>query len=254
MATGERHRNESGKPEMGIEPIKSTRIYEEIVRQVKAMIAEGRLKSGDRLPPERELAEKFVVSRTSVREALRALESLGLVEIRPGEGTFVRKISVEALIEPLALVLTSQREAIAELFEARRLLAPVIAGLAARRATPDEVQEMERILEEQAKEIAAGRTGLAQDAQFHAAIASAAHNQAITRIVHAIMDLLTQSREDSLNIPGRPERSHQDHRRVLEAIRRRDLAGAEQTMREHLTAVERLVLEPDPEARRRRSR
>ncbi len=254
MATGERHRNESGKPEMGIEPIKSTRIYEEIVRQVKAMIAEGRLTSGDRLPPERELAEKFVVSRTSVREALRALESLGLVEIRPGEGTFVRKISVEALIEPLALVLTSQREAIAELFEARRLLEPVIAGLAARRATPDEVQEMERILEEQAKEIAAGRTGLAQDAQFHAAIASAAHNQAITRIVHAIMDLLTQSREDSLNIPGRPERSYQDHRRVLEAIRRRDLAGAEQTMREHLTAVERLVLEPDPEARRRRSR
>ena len=78
-------------------PIKSTRIYEEIVRQVKAMIAEGRLKSGDRLPPERDLAEKFVVSRTSVREALRALESLGLVEIRPGEGTFVREVSVDAL-------------------------------------------------------------------------------------------------------------------------------------------------------------
>src|SRR2546422_6886834 len=71
---------------MGIEPIKSTRIYEEIVRQIKTMISEGRLKSGDQLPPERDLAEKFVVSRTSVREALRALESLGLVEIRPGEG------------------------------------------------------------------------------------------------------------------------------------------------------------------------
>ena len=67
-------------------PIKSTRIYEEIVRQVKQLIAEGRFKSGDRLPPERELAEKFVVSRTSVREALRALESLGLIDIRPGEG------------------------------------------------------------------------------------------------------------------------------------------------------------------------
>ena len=77
---------------MELAPIKSTRIYEEIVRQVKAMIAEGRLKGGDRLPPERDLAEKFVVSRTSVREALRALESLGLVEIRPGEGTFVREV------------------------------------------------------------------------------------------------------------------------------------------------------------------
>jgi len=79
---------------MEIAPIKSTRIYQEIVRQVKAMIAEGRLRSGDRLPPERDLAEKFVVSRTSVREALRALESLGFVEIRAGEGTFVREASV----------------------------------------------------------------------------------------------------------------------------------------------------------------
>ncbi|MGH2395301.1 MAG: FadR/GntR family transcriptional regulator, partial [Candidatus Limnocylindria bacterium] len=128
------------KTDMGIEPIKSTRIYEEIVRQIKTMIAEGRLKSGDQLPPERDLASKFVVSRTSVREALRALESLGFVEIRPGEGTFVRQVSVEELIEPLALVLAAQREAIGDLFEARRLLEPAIAGLAARRATPDEVQ------------------------------------------------------------------------------------------------------------------
>jgi GntR family transcriptional repressor for pyruvate dehydrogenase complex len=230
--------------EMGIEPIKSIRIYEEIVRQIKAMIAEGRLKSGDQLPPERDLAEKFVVSRTSVREALRALESLGLVEVRPGEGTFVKEISVEALIEPLALVIMSQREAIGELFEARRLLEPSIAALAARRATPDELQEMERILAEQAKEVAAGRTGLTQDGQFHAAIASAARNQAITRIVHAIMDLLAQIREESLNTPGRPTRSHQDHRRVLEAISRRDDAAAAQAMRDHLVAVEALVLGP----------
>lgn len=238
---------------MGIEPIKSTRIYEEIVRQIKAMIGEGRLKSGDQLPPERDLAEKFVVSRTSVREALRALESLGLVEIRPGEGTFVREISVEALIEPLAMVMASQRAAIGELFEARRLLEPLIAGLAARRATPEELNEMERILEDQAKEIAAGKTGFGQDASFHAAIASAAHNHAITRIVHAIMDLLTQCREESLSTPGRPERSHQDHRRVLEAIRRRDEGAAATAMRDHVTAVEGLVLGPES-ARRARGR
>lgn len=243
MTAGDQRRPGPLRPgrEMGIEPIKSTRIYEEIVRQIKLMIGEGRLKSGDQLPPERDLAEKFVVSRTSVREALRALESLGLVEIRPGEGTFVRQVSVEALIEPLALVMLSQREAIGELFEARRLLEPSIAGLAARRATPDEIHEMERILDDQSKEIAAGRTGIAQDAQFHAAIGTAAHNRAITRLVHAIMDLLTQSREESLNTPGRPERSHQDHRRILEAIARRDDSGAEHAMREHLLAVEDLV-------------
>jgi GntR family transcriptional repressor for pyruvate dehydrogenase complex len=229
---------------MGIEPIKSTRIYEEIVRQVKAMISEGRLKSGDQLPPERDLAEKFVVSRTSVREALRALESLGLVEIRPGEGTFVREISVDALVEPLALVMLTHREAIGELFEARRILEPAIARLAARRATPEEVQEMGRILDEQAREIAAGRNGLAQDAHFHAALAAAAHNRAITRLVHGIMDLLTQSREESLNTPGRPTRSHEDHRRILEAVRTRNETAAEHAMRDHLVAVEALVVSP----------
>ena len=227
---------------MEVAPIKSTRIYEEIVRQVKQMIAEGRLKSGDQLPPERDLAEKFVVSRTSVREALRALESLGLLESRPGEGTFVREVSVESLIEPLALVMASHREAIGELFEARRLLEPAIAALAARRATPEELAEMERILEDQAKAIAAGKTGLTQDAAFHAAIGAAAHNGAITRIAHAVMDLLTQSREESLNTPGRPDRSHQDHRRILTAIHARDERAAQRAMLDHLEAVEGLVL------------
>jgi GntR family transcriptional regulator, transcriptional repressor for pyruvate dehydrogenase complex len=232
-------------------PIKSTRIYEEIVRQVKQLIAEGRLKTGDRLPPERELAEKFVVSRTSVREALRALESLGLIEIRPGEGTFVREVSVDALVGPLALMMTSQREAIGELFEARRVLEPAIAALAASRATPDEVQEMERILESQARQVAAGRTGLAEDAAFHTAIGAAAHNHAITRIVHAIMDLLTQSREESLNTPGRPTRSHQDHRRILQAIAKRNASAARQAMLDHLVAVEGLVLGERSERGRR---
>src|SRR5438876_9994891 len=242
MADEARRRGPAGDEAMSIAPIKSTRIYQEIVRQVKAMIAEGRLKSGDQLPPERDLAEKFVVSRTSVREALRALESLGLVEIRPGEGTFVREVSVESLIEPLALVMASQREAIGELFEARRMIEPALAALAARRATPEELHEMERILEEQAKAVAAGNTGLAQDAAFHAAIGVAAHNAAITRIAHAIMDLLTQSREESLNTPGRPQRSHQDHCRILRAIRAHDERAAHQAMLDHLAAVESLVL------------
>ena len=225
-----------------VEPINSTRIYEEIVRQIRTLISEGKLKSGDKLPPEREFAERFKVSRASVREALRALESTRLIEIRLGEGTFVREISVESLIEPLALVILTQREAVGELFEARRLLEPAIAALAARRSTKEEIHEMERILEEQALEVAAGRTGLIQDAAFHAAIANSAHNRAITRIVHVLIDLLTQSREESLQIPGRPTRSHQDHRRILEAIRRRDAASAQRAMLSHLVAVERIIM------------
>jgi GntR family transcriptional repressor for pyruvate dehydrogenase complex len=212
---------------MELEPVKSTRIYEEIVRQVKQLIAEGRLKSGDRLPPERDLAEKFMVSRTSVREALRALQSRGLIEIRAGEGAFVRDVSVETLIEPLALVILPHREAVGELFEARRLLEPAIAALAAR------------------------RTGMLQDTALHAAIANSAHNRAITRIVNALMDLLTQSREESLHMPGRPTRSHQDHRRILAAVQRRDEVAAHRAMLDHLIAVETLVtggLAEDPAA------
>ena len=226
---------------MDIEPVKSVRIYEDIVRQVRALIADGHLKSGDRLPPERDLAQRFRVSRTSVREALRSLQSRGLIDIRAGEGAFVRDVSVETLIEPLALVILPYREAVGELFEARRLLEPSIAALAARRATREELAEMERILAEQAREVARGRTGMAQDSALHAAIAQSAHNRAIVRIVSALVDLLAQSREESLHTPGRPTRSHQDHRRILKAIRRRDEAGARRAMLEHLTAVEKLV-------------
>jgi GntR family transcriptional repressor for pyruvate dehydrogenase complex len=222
--------------------VRSTRIYEEIVRQIRMLIADGHLKSGDRLPPERDLAERFRVSRTSVREAMRALESRGLIGIRPGEGAFVREVSIEALVEPLALVILAQRETIADLYEARRLLEPPIAALAARRATPEELTEMARILDEQGAEVAAGRTGLVQDAAFHSALAHSTHNRAITRIVTTLMDLLAQSREESLSIPGRPVRSHADHRRVLAAVESRDARRAEQAMLTHLVGVERLVM------------
>jgi GntR family transcriptional repressor for pyruvate dehydrogenase complex len=232
----------AGRPEWPrLEPVRSTRIYEEIVRQIRTLVADGKLKSGDRLPPERELTERFRVSRTSVREALRTLESTGLVEIRPGEGAFVRPVSVESLIEPLAMVILAQREAIAELYEARRLLEPPIAGLAARRASADEVAELGRILDEQRVEVSAGRTGLAQDAAFHAAIAHSSHNRAITRIVTALMDLLVQSREESLLAPGRPQRSHHDHRKVLAAIATGDALAAKRAMLAHLVAVEHLM-------------
>src|SRR5262249_56017696 len=110
-------------------------------------------------------------------------QSGGLREIGGGEGAFVGAISVEALMEPLALVILPHREAVGELFEARRLLEPAIAALAARRATTEEIGEMERILAEQAREVASGRTGMAQDSSLHAAIAPPAHTRPTLRIL-----------------------------------------------------------------------
>jgi GntR family transcriptional repressor for pyruvate dehydrogenase complex len=106
------------------------------------------------------------------------------------------------------------------------------------------MQEMERILDEQGAEITNGGTGIQQDAQFHAAIGAAAHNRAITRIVNAIVDLLAQSREEALSTPGRPERSHEAHRRILLAITKHDTEGAREAMLDHLVTVEGLVLRP----------
>ena len=116
-----------------------------------------------------------------------------------------------------------------------------IAGLAAGRATREEIAEMERILEEQHKEVLQRRTGVVQDTALHSAIAHRADNRAITRIVSALMDLLTLSREESLHTPGRPTRSHADQRRILEAIQRRDEGAAHRSMLDHLIAVETLV-------------
>src|SRR5260370_12377573 len=229
---------------MEIEPVKSTRIYEEIVRQVKRLIAEGKLKSGDRLPPERDLVEEFMVSRTAVREALRALEGSGLIDVRAGEGAFVRDASVESLIESLALVILPHREAVKELFEPRRLLQPAIAALAAGRPTRQDIAHMERILEEQHQEVLQGRTGVVQDTALHSAIAHSAHNRAIPPLVSTLMDLLTQSRQEALHTPVRPPRSHADHRRILEAIQRRDAGAAHRSMLDHLIAVETLVTSP----------
>jgi len=142
----------------------------------------------------------------------------------------------------LALVILAQRETIADLYEARRLLEPPIAALAARRASPEEVADMARILEEQGTEVTAGRTGLSQDAAFHTALAHSTHNRAITRIVTTLMDLLAQSREEWLSQPGRPVRSHGDHRHILSAVESGDPRKAEQAMLAHLVGVERLVV------------
>src|ERR671926_1168235 len=140
-----------------LEPVKRSRIYEHIVDQIHALIREGRWEPGDQIPPERELAERFRVSRTSVREALRALEMQGIIESRQGGGTFVRSADTEALVPPLAAaILRGQRE-LAEVLEVRELIEPAIAALAAARATPEHTAELESLLERQRECIAAGR-------------------------------------------------------------------------------------------------
>src|ERR671923_1695163 len=143
--------------------IKKTRIHEEVFSQIHQLIREGRFKARDQLPSERELAETFKVSRTSVREALRALESRGLIVSRTGMGNFVADLPVDSLVAPLAKLLSEEKDALADIFEMRKLIEPHIAAMAAERATKSDLARMKRILEKQREAVNRGETGVAAD-------------------------------------------------------------------------------------------
>ena len=219
-------------------PIKKAKVYEEIVAKIKDMVEKGRFKSGDQLPVERELAEVFRVSRSSVREALRSLESQGFIESRQGDGTYIARQPVETLVSPLASVIFTEKDDQMELFEMRRRIEPDLAYLAAERATEEEIAMMEKTLALQEEQIARGEYGTDVDRNFHYIMARAAKNKVLLRITDNVMDLLAESREQYLQVEGRPQRSILRHREVLEAIRARDPKRAEECMLEHLVDIE----------------
>ena len=219
-------------------PVKKTRVYEEIVVKVKHMIEKGRLQSGDQLPSERELAEVFNVSRSSVREALRSLETQGYLESRQGDGTYIARQPVESLVNPLATVIFSEKDGQMELFEMRRLIEPQLAYLAAERATPEEIVMLGKALELQEEAFARGESGTEVDKTFHYILAKAAKNKVILRIIDNIMDLLAESRDKYLQVQGRSEKSLARHREVLEAIRSGDKELAARVMLNHLEDIE----------------
>jgi GntR family transcriptional repressor for pyruvate dehydrogenase complex len=231
--------NPAVKPEY--ETIRRNRIYEEIARQIEKMITE-KMKAGDRLPPERQLAEMFGVSRSSIRDAIRTLEMSGLVEARQGLGTVVREHSTDAMVNPLTQVLVQKRKLVGELLDVRKIIEPPLAARAAVHATSDEVAEMDAILQRQEEKMRGGELAIEEDNEFHYAIALAADNSVVLKVLDVLMDLLRETRERSLQVQGRPERSMADHRDILDAIRRQDAAGAEAAMRRHIEAVEKMVL------------
>jgi GntR family transcriptional repressor for pyruvate dehydrogenase complex len=233
---------------LAVRQVRKTKIYHEIVDQIKELIAEGRIKPGDRLPPERELAELFQASRNSVRDAIRVLEQMGLIESRQGNGTYVRTLSADELTEPLALCLLQSRTQMKELWEVRRIVEPALAESAAAHITEEELVELELILEMQQRKVQAGFIALEEDAAFHYGIAEAARNGVMMRVMDTLVDLLRQSRERSLQQRDRPAFSHAGHVRILSALRRRDPAAARAEMLQHLRDIEERVFTTEEEA------
>jgi GntR family transcriptional repressor for pyruvate dehydrogenase complex len=220
-----------------------TKVYEQVAQQLQRMIRDGLVKPGEKLPPERELAEMLQVSRGSLRDAIRTLELMGLVEPRQGEGTVVCDPSAKSLINPLATVLLRQRELVGDLLEFRRMIEPTLAGRAARNASADELAYMEEILRRQKEKVDRGELAIDEDSEFHYAIAQAAKNSVVLKVLDAFMDLLRETRERSLQLEGRLQKSFAGHRRVLDAIRKHDAPAAEEAMRRHIDEVEGIVLE-----------
>ena len=222
--------------------IKKTRIHEEVFSQIHELIKEGRFKARDQLPSERELAETFKVSRTSVREALRTLESQGLIVSRTGMGNFVVDLPVEALVGPLARMLIDEKTALADVFELRKLIEPHIAALAAERATERDIAQLKKIVAKQLDAVNRGETGVDADAELHLCISRATQNQALQKLVFGLMEMLSRSREESLQTNERRKASIDTHRKIVAAIEKHDQIEARNEMQFHIEQVEASVL------------
>lgn len=225
-----------------VEPVKRYRLYQDIVAQIEALLDRGDLRPGDQLPTERALAEQFQVSRASVREALRALELLGMVETRAGGGTFVRHAAASDLARPLSALL-SRGHPLADVIEVRGLIEPGIAASAAERVTPGQLDELREILAAQERKIGAGESYAEEDTRFHELIGRAAGNELLVTMLAAIFDVLRASREEWLLTNTRAHASVDAHRRILAALEARDAAAAREASAEHIRAVGEGILE-----------
>ncbi len=222
-------------------PIKQKRVYEEIVEQIRRLVAEGALKPGDRLISERELADRLQVSRASIREAFSALDMLGILESKPGEGTFIREVPQETIIKPLALIFMLYKDSSLEVLEVRTILEAESASLAARRGTPEDMERIKACLDKMEQDLLSGSIGEVSDAQFHLAIAEATDNKVLVRLMNTVSDLIVEamrySRQRLFQVQGNREKLFAQHKKICQAILNRDSEGARQAMREHLSFV-----------------
>lgn len=226
-------------------PERRARVTEEIVRAIQAQISRGELKPGDQLPPERQLATRFQASRGSIREALRALELSGLINSRQGGGNYVARSLPSALTVPLGHYLERQRHALVDLYEAREMLEPRLAFLAAERATRGDIERLRVALERQEQDLDShdATTAYNADRAFHQAVAEAAGNQTFIKLHNYLSDLVSESRRELVDSHARREQAIVDHRQVFEAIASGDGPAASAAMLQHLRTLEGLLVD-----------
>jgi GntR family transcriptional repressor for pyruvate dehydrogenase complex len=231
-----------------LRPLTRPRLYEQVVAQLREHVAAAGLKAGDRLPPERELAERLGVSRASIKQAMVVLEVQGLVDVRHGGGTYLRGDTLDS--EPVDR-LVDRRRRLPDVLDARDALESKLAELAAERRTAEDIAEIDAALADMRQQIESGERGEDGDRRFHEAVTHAAHSVLLAEFMRAIADQIAESRRESLQQPGRPARSLTQHERIAEAIRSGDARGAVRAMHRHLETVSRVRLlnwNPEDEA------
>ncbi|MDG4863250.1 FadR/GntR family transcriptional regulator [Streptomyces sp. T-3] len=231
-----------------LRPMGRTRLYEQVLDRLRSYVTDSALRSGDRLPPERELAQRLGVSRASVKQAIVVLEVQGLVEVRHGGGTYLVKDSLD--VEPVEQ-LVERRRRLPDVLEAREALETKLAELAAERRTDEDLKALRFALAKMAGEVEEGRPGVEGDRLFHAAVTAAAHSSLMAEFMRSIAEQITESRHESLRQPGRPKRSLAQHWAILDAIEAGQGRAAATAMRRHVRTVAKVRLldwNPDDEA------
>ena len=224
------------------QPVKSGKVSERIVRQIKDTILSGKMKPGDRIPPERELVEWFQVSRISIREALKSLETSGLLTIKPGSGVFVAQVNSKPMSDSLSSILRIQKASVNELTEARIIFEPSIARLASERMTSEDSRKLEQNIEETSVILQSNRSARAKNIEFHSLIAESTHNSVLTLTLKTLLDVLQEmSSEIVNNSPGDVQMSIVStnyHKKLLKAFREKKPRRVYDLMLEHVLQVQ----------------
>lgn len=220
-------------------PIKSTKVYEQVIDQIKSMIKDGTLKKGDKLPSERELVEELGVSRSSIREALRVLEIVGLVECKQGEGNFIRDSFQDSLFEPLSIMFILNECRVEEIFELRKVIETETAAIAAKEISHIELQELRELLDYMnASEDEEERVKI--DFKFHYAMAKASKNFLIVSILNTISSLMDSfikdARKEIINNKQK-EKIEKQHETIFNALKNHHPGDAAEAMRLHMELI-----------------
>lgn len=206
-------------------------------------IQRGELRPGDSLPSQRELVAQLGLSRSAIREALRGLASIGVIEILPGRGVFVRQITPEIFRWPDAVFSILQRDTLLHTLEVRKILEVEAIALAAERATEEDLKELERILKRIKEGLSSPEKPFRHSPYFHVAIANAAHNPVLANMLHSLVRLLARGAEViAEHVPEAKETEYRSHAELYAAILRRNPEKARASMLRHLEHARKLIL------------